>query len=197
MLVESTQIKFTAFQALYRDEGEEVIDAITRHYLANEGISRVEKIRHCHSEYLGVDLSEDDLARWAEKYSRLVVDAVVDCEAVPGSVEFLEETHERIPIFVISGTPENELIDVVARRQMGRYFTSVHGSPRRKTPIVADLLEKHSLNGAECLFVGDAMADYRAAQENALQFIGRVTETQDNPFPPNTTIVRDLRELTV
>jgi phosphoglycolate phosphatase-like HAD superfamily hydrolase len=80
---------------------------------------------------------------------------------------------------------------------MVAYFTSIHGSPRYKGPIVMDLLSRHGLNGPDCLFVGDAMTDYRAAAETGLQFIGRVGAGEHNPFPGDTTIVEDLTTLSL
>jgi len=165
--------------------------------LAHEGISRVEKIRHCHSAYLNIDLDDKELAELAQQYSALVRDAVVECEAVPGSLEFLESYGGKLPMFVVSGTPEDEMIDIVEKRGMDKYFTSVHGSPRHKTPIVTDLLKLHALTGPDCLFVGDAMTDYGAAADTGLQFIGRVGQGGIDPFPAGTAIIEDLRALKV
>ncbi len=87
--------------------------------------------------------------------------------------------------------------DIIERRGMSGYFTSAHGSPRRKGPIVMDLLFEHSLNGPDCLFVGDAMTDYHGAEEAGLQFIGRVGHGEDNPFPGGTMIIPDLTGLSI
>lgn len=197
VLVESVEIKTGAFKILYQDEDENILQSILAHHLDHEGISRVEKIRHYHKTFLNIDLGEDELAVLAGRFSMLVKDAVINCDSVAGAMEFLETHAGNLPIFVVSGTPEDEMLDVVEQRGMSRYFTSVHGSPRRKTPIVTDLLKKHGLKGPDCLFVGDAMTDYGAAMDTGLQFIGRVAGDSQNPFPPGTTIIRDLRELTV
>ena len=197
VLVESAEIKTRAFEALYRGNADDVIKAVVTHHLAHEGISRVEKIRHCHRAYLNIDLGDDELADLAAQYSSLVRDSVVACDGVPGAVDFLENQSGKLPIFVVSGTPEDELIDIIEMRGMSRYFTSIHGSPRHKAPIVTDLLESHALSGPDCLFVGDAMTDYRAAADTGLHFIGRVGQGHVDLFPAGTTIIRDLTELTV
>ena len=174
-----------------------MLEAVLAYHLAHEGISRVEKIRHSHKEYLGIELNDEEMAALAERYSSLVKDAVIDCDEVPGSIEFLESHAGKSPIFIVSGTPETELLEIVERRGIGDLFTSVHGSPRHKGPIIMDLLEEHGLNGPDCLFSGDAMTDYRAAMETGLQFVGRVGQGDDNPFPQGTTIIRDLTEMPV
>ena len=167
------------------------------YHLAHEGISRVDKILHCHREFLDIELNKDELADLAGRYSALVKEAVIACDGVPGALEFLKKNIKELPIFVISGTPETELRDIIERRDMADYFTSIHGSPRRKGPIVMDLLFEHSLNGQDCLFVDDAMTDSHAAEETGLQFIGRVGRGDVNPFPDGTTIIPDLTGLSI
>lgn len=197
VLVESVDIKTEAFQTLYRDQDAVTIQSIVEHHLAHEGISRVEKIEYFHRHHLDVELTQQELAVLAAQYSELVKDDVIACESVPGSLEFLNSTSGKLPIFVVSGTPEPELKDIIERRAMDGYFTSVHGSPRHKAPIVRDLLNDHGLEAQNCLFVGDAMTDYNAAADTNLQFLGRVGEGEHNPFPEGTTIIRDLWELSV
>jgi phosphoglycolate phosphatase-like HAD superfamily hydrolase len=197
VLVESADIKYQAFRTLYKDHGEEVLQRVLDYHLAHEGISRVEKIKHCHATYLGVELSDEELAQLAERYSALVMDAVIDCDGVPGGLDFLDACSGKLPVFVVSGTPQGELRTIIERRGMAAYFTSTHGSPRHKGPIVTDLLLQHQLSGPDCLFVGDAMTDYKAAAETSLQFIGRVGAGDHNPFPESTTIIEDLTTLSL
>ncbi len=195
MLVESAAIKTEAFRALYADHGEQVVARVLAHHKEHEGISRVEKIRHCHLEFLGQDLNEADLAVLALHYSNMVVDAVVACPAVAGADDFLQRHLGHTKMFVVSGTPETELRDIVDARGMTHYFQAVCGSPRRKEPIVEELLARQGLVAQNCLFIGDAMTDYRAAQATGLDFIGRVGANEDNPFPDGTAVVGDLTEL--
>ncbi len=197
VLVESAEIKCQAFRTLYEEHGEEVLERVLAYHLAHEGISRVAKILYCHKEFLRRTLNEAQLAELAERYSALVMEAVIACDAVPGALEFLENYSDKLPIFVVSGTPEPELRAIIARRGMADHFSAVHGSPRLKGPIVTDLLFNYDLDGPECLFVGDAMTDFLAARDTGLQFIGRVGKGDDNPFPQATTIIEDLTQLSI
>jgi FMN phosphatase YigB (HAD superfamily) len=80
---------------------------------------------------------------------------------------------------------------------LSHHFTSVHGSPPHKAPIVNERLQLHGLDRNQCLFVGDAMTDYVAAKDTGLAFIGRVGQGHANPFPEGTTIITDLTQLTL
>jgi len=174
-----------------------VLDDVIAYHVAHEGISRIEKIFHCHKNFLGIELSEDQLAELAVTYSALVKQVVINCDSVPGALDFLEEHSADLPMFVASGTPEGELQDIVEGRGLSHHFTSVHGSPAHKAPIVNERLQLHGLDRNQCLFVGDAMTDYVAAKDTGLAFIGRVGQGHANPFPEGTTIITDLTQLTL
>lgn len=195
VLVESLRIKADAFSALYEEFGAEVLARVLAHHKANEGISRLTKIRHCHKEFLGVDLTERELAALGRRYSSLVEDAVVSCPGSPGAEAFLDAHHKRIALFVVSGTPESELNRVVERRGMGAYFRAVHGSPRLKDDIVSQVVAENGYQAKRTLFVGDAMADFEAARATGVPFIGRVAAGRADPFPEGTEVIPDLTHL--
>jgi phosphoglycolate phosphatase-like HAD superfamily hydrolase len=197
VLVESADIKTNAFIALYAEHGPAVVEAAVAHHQANGGISRRKKIRFVHRRYLNVDLSEPALDALCARFSALVEDAVVAADWVPGALDFLCRHQERMPMFVVSGTPHGELVRIIARRGMGGHFTEAFGSPPEKPPIIRGIIGRHGLQPETVLFVGDAMTDYRAASATGLPFVGRVPSGQPNPFPPATPIVADLTALAV
>jgi len=195
VLVESAEIKTQAFRDIYAGYGEDVIAKVVTHHRNHEGISRVEKILHCHKIFLGRDLSDTDLKVLTTQYSNTVFDAVIACPGVPGSIDLLQRNLGTRKMFVVSGTPQTELREIVERRGMTHFFDAVCGSPRRKEPIVEELLARFDLAANKCLFIGDAMTDYRAAQATGLDFVGRVEPGNDSPFPKGTVVVNDLTEL--
>jgi phosphoglycolate phosphatase-like HAD superfamily hydrolase len=195
VLTESADVKAAAFAELYGGYGAEVLAAVMAHHEAHEGISRIEKIRHCHREILGIDLSPEELAALARRYSDLVEDQVVACAWVAGAREFLEAHSGRLPLFVVSGIPEDELGRVVERRGMGRYFTAVRGSPALKDAIIREVLAAHRLAAERTVFVGDAMTDYNAAIATGVPFLGRVAPGRASPFPEGTATIPDLTGL--
>lgn len=192
VLVESTVIKSQAFRELYTPYGADVLEQVLAHHAAHEGISRVDKIRYCHREYLGRSLGDAELAELADRYSKLVEAAVIECPPVAGSLEFLDAVHGRLPVFVVSGTPEDELRRIVEARRIGHLLTAVYGSPTKKDVIVRTVLAAQGLVAAETVFVGDAMTDYRAAEATGVRFIGRVADRAGNPFPDGTQTLPDL-----
>lgn len=196
VIVESENIKTRAFMMLYRPHGTVVVEAAVAHHQANGGISRRKKIRFCHKTLLGIDLDEEALDALAGRFSALIEDEVVGCPWVPGAQAVLEAELGRRPMFVVSGTPQDELDRIIERRGLGRFFVEVHGSPPEKPPVIRDILARHRLAPDDVLFVGDSLADWRAAHETSVHFIGRHGNGRPSPFPPGTPLIPDLTPLT-
>lgn len=197
VLVESADIKTAAFRALYQPYGEVVVTTAVAHHQANGGISRRRKIRHIHASELGVTLDTHALDALCAHFSALVEDAVVAAPMVAGAADFLVHQRARLPLFIVSGTPHDELTRIVRRRGMADAFTAIYGSPPEKPPIIESILKGHGLAARNVVFIGDARTDYDAAVATGLRFIGRVPRGQTSPFPPGTEIVCDLEGLAV
>lgn len=195
VLAESERIKTDAFRVVYADQPAAMIERIIAYHKANAGISRVVKIRHVETAFLGRTVGDADVARLARRYSEAVLDKVIAAPAVPGADAFLAAHKGRLRMFVISGTPEAELLPIVAARGMAEYFDAVRGSPDLKPAIGRDLAARHGIDLARTVFVGDAPTDYHAAHELGCAFIGRVPTGAINPFPAGTAIVPDLTGL--
>lgn len=195
VLVESVDIKSDAFRALYADQPAEVLARIMAYHGAQDGISRVVKLRHCHEQILNIPLSPGELDALAHRYGQLVEDAVVRAPWVSGAKAFLEHHAQSHRLFIVSGTPEEELQRIAEQRGMAAWFSAVRGSPTSKTDIVKALLGEYGLTAKCCLFIGDAMADWVAADETGVPFLGRVAPGRPSPFPEGTSTVPDLRGL--
>jgi phosphoglycolate phosphatase-like HAD superfamily hydrolase len=178
VIVESVEVKTAAFLALFADRPD-LHDAIRRHHLEHLGRSRYEKLSWIHRELLGEPLDETRLAELGERFSGLVFEATVACPLVPGAVATLEALAAAgLPAFVASGTPEEELREIIERRGLARHFEGVRGSPTPKTQILWRILAERALRPEELIFVGDGLSDHRAAWEVGLPFLLRETPDQ-------------------
>lgn len=103
---------------------------------------------------------------------------------IDGALTTLQQLQRaQVPCFVVSGTPVEEMRDIVERKGLSPYFSEVHGSPQMKGVIVGDILARHQFAPHRCLFIGDALADYQAAQSTGLHFLGIVPQGQVSRFP--------------
>lgn len=194
VLVESVEVKTRAFAMLYAEYGADVERQVVAYHLANTGISRRVKFKYFHESILGLPYSEATGDALSERFSALVVEAVIAAPYVQGAEEFLERFHQRLPLFVASGTPEVELKEIVNQRGMTRFFQGVRGSPTKKGMILRGIIGDHGFAPARVLMVGDAQADLDGAREASTAFIGRSTSA-DHPFNASVPMIADLREL--
>lgn len=196
VVVESGDIKTQAFGNLYRTYGETVMTAVMQYHSANGGMSRYQKFHYFQQHLLKKPpLTPDEEQLLDQRFSELVVEAVIASETVPGAAELIRKEAARIPLFIASGTPEAELKTIVMRRGLAPYFTAVRGSPTPKQMLIADILSSHALSPERVLMIGDALIDYESAQANKIAFLGRVRPGDDNPFPAEVNTLPDLSPL--
>ena len=194
VLVESVDVKTKAFAELYRPYGEDIVARVVAYHLAHGGVSRYEKFRHFHRVFLGRELDVADELLLGEKFSALVEDAVVRSPWVRGASDVLEALFPRFPLFVASGTPDEELLRIVGRRGMAKFFRRVCGAPAKKADILRSIAAEVCCPPRQLLMVGDALTDYDGAMDAGTQFLGRVPTGAVSPFPPSIPVIRDLAE---
>ena len=192
VLAESTDVKTAAFQTLYEPFGKEVVAQVTQYHLLNGGISRFEKIRHYQHTFLGENVSETRLQELAQRFSELVVKKVIESSWVAGAKACLELHLGKLQLFIASGTPQEELLTIVEKREMSHYFREVYGSPLTKATHIRRILDDHSWEKDQVVMVGDSMSDWDAANETGIRFLGRKTLNDGTNFPEGTTVVQDL-----
>ncbi|MDD1653445.1 MAG: HAD-IA family hydrolase, partial [Methanomicrobiales archaeon] len=176
----------------------EHVDEIVDYHRENTGVSRFDKFRHIYASILRRDLSEREFDRLSTRYHELVIGGVLASPYVTGAEAFLERFSRRIPLYVVSASPEGELGDIITKRGMTRYFRGIFGAPRRKVDCIRMIRETERLDPPQVLFVGDALNDYRAAREAGVPFAGRVHPGEPDRFTGNegiVAVVRDLEEL--
>lgn len=181
VIKESVKVKSDAFVVLYEKQGKDFQKKVEEHHLANGGISRYVKFK-VWNEWLGRSTSEETIEELAKNFAQLVVDNVVASPFVCGAIEALDSASRNALSFIATGTPDDEINLILSRLELEGYFREVHGSSRKKTTIVNDILERFFLTPSEVLFIGDAQTDYQAALDNGLDFYLRKTDYNSDWF---------------
>lgn len=189
VIADSTDIKARAFAELFAKYGPATQEAVVRFHLDNGGMPRHCKLRHCCERIAGIAADDLHLDRLGQRFAELVFDGVLAAPLMPGAAESLRWLErEQIPAFVVSATPHDEMNRVAERKGLGQFFLEVHGSPRNKTEIIADVVCRFDFAPQRCLFIGDALADLRAAGETGLHFLGIVPAGSASLFPADTAV---------
>lgn len=174
VIAESVDLKTKAFAKLFEPYGWETVNSIVEYHLNNTGVSRFDKFRHIYGEILKEDLNEDLFTELCSKFAKLVVDEVVAAPFVPGVQFFLQRYSKEFKCFVLSATPQDEIEEILKRKGISGYFFGIYGSPREKSDVVKEIIEKENLFPGEAAYVGDSLSDYNAARENGINFVARV-----------------------
>ncbi len=175
VILESASVKTEAFVELYAGYGEDVTRRVREHHLANLGISRFKKFAWIAECVLGKPLAAEESVALGERFSKLALDRVLAAPFVKGADVALSTLQATHPLFVASGTPQEELDRIVAHRDIMARFREVHGTPREKPEILSDVMVRHGASRSETLFVGDGMSDYKAAAAVGIEFLARDT----------------------
>ena len=173
VILDSLDIKTEAFRELYKPYGDDVVSKVVEHHKANGGMSRFEKFKLYHRNFLGITLSDKEINNFAESFANIVYDKVMKAPFIKGAQEYLALCSKRNKhCFCVSGTPEEEIKKVVQERGLTHYFKDIKGSPKNKTDNVRDVIKTYHIDTKRALFFGDAINDLKAAQANNIAFIG-------------------------
>ncbi len=189
VILDSVDVKTKAFAKMFREYGPEVEKKVVEYHLNNGGVSRFDKFRYYYEKILNKTVNEKIIKSLSEQFSDLVVEGVLSSPFMPGAKESLEVLRKNnAAVYIISGTPNNEINLIIEKKGLNKYFREIHGSPRKKWEICKDIIKRKNHNPQYCLFIGDAMSDYEASQKNGTCFLGIVKENEAALFPDETPL---------
>lgn len=189
VILDSVDVKTNAFAEMFRKYGPEIEKAVVEYHLANGGVSRFKKFEYYFRHLLKKDINQEILNDLGEEFNRLSLNGVLKAPYIEGALETLEKLKIfKIPAVVASGTPQEEIQYIVKKRELSEFFREVHGSPRKKQEIIRDVAYRYEFVLKKCLFIGDAITDFEAAQDCGTRFLGIVREKGTSPFPSYTKI---------
>lgn len=194
VLVESVQIKTDAFRKLF-SKWQDKVEEIVAYHIRNMGISRYVKFKYFYENILNEPYSEEIGMELGERFSEIVLNEIKIAPFVKGAEEFLSEKYQKYLLFIASGTPQEELNDIISCRGMSKFFKDIFGASATKKEIVGKILDKYNLERDEVVFVGDAESDIRAARDTGIRFILRLAPDNESLINYNGHRIYDLTQL--
>ena len=195
VILESADIKTEAFRRLFEERFPDSVDQIVEYHKKNMGISRFVKFKQIYERFANKSLATQEEVALEEKFSGIIFDRILKTPMVPGAIEFLKENQKNYILIVASGTPKEELIDIMKKRNLLHYFKEVFGSPQEKVEIIRHIIKKYGLNPSEIVFVGDAESDYNAAKTTGVRFIAKIAHFSDSNLKQGTHYISNLNEM--
>ena len=171
VIAESVQVKTDAFASLYEKYGDNIVTKVIEHHEANGGMSRFEKIKLYHGFYLNKAITNEEIEDLANQFSKLVVRKVIDSPYVPGVFKYIQKCYEKYNLFISTGTPTNEIKQILMGRGIVEYFIEIYGSPEKKSVHLSKIMFKYNYYPNELIFYGDAATDIDAAEKANIPFV--------------------------
>lgn len=198
VIVESMDVKAQGFLYVFR-QFPEIKDKILELHMTRGGMSRWEKFKIIYEQYLGIKLGPEKMNALADEFADYVFKRVVEAPYVKGALEFLTNNKDKYPFFIVSGTPQDEIINIIQQRGLEDYFKRVYGAPPKKAELIRKILKEYGYKPDEVVFVGDSLDDYEGAKESGIHFIGRELKNKNNfiGLADVKTVIKDLNDLNI
>ncbi|TRZ52566.1 HAD family hydrolase [bacterium] len=193
VVIESNDVKTEAFNHVFGRFPEHA-EAMMKFHHDHVSLSRFEKFKHLltlmgrnDDTVLKEDITKD--------FSMRILDRMATVPLVSGALEFLRIMTPKMPVYLASVTPEEELSLILKQRELTHWFRGIYGCPPWTKPdAIQDVLSKEGLLPEQALLIGDSAGDQRAAQLCGVAFLARNSGLSfDLPLP---LTFQDLSEIT-
>ena len=175
VIKESTYVKNQAYAKMFSKFGKKALDKVMDHHGQNIGISRDVKIPLYFNQFVGINLSPQEIDERCAEYSKMVVQKVIEAPWVEGVQFYLKSNPYNQRFVLVTGTPKGEIIEILTHLEIIECFQIIYGSPTTKENAIHEEL-KSGANVKNCLFIGDSTTDYKAAKAHYMPFLLRETE---------------------
>lgn len=175
VILDSVDCKTQAFYEMYLPYGEAIANEVKKYHLENGGVSRFKKFEFWEKKYFNRVLSKRELKILCDNFSKKVLNKVINSPKVKGVEFFLEKHYKSKNLFIITGTPTNEIKQITKSIGIDHFFKEILGSPETKEFWGKFIINKYEINRDKILFIGDALTDLVAAKKLNLRFGLRLT----------------------
>lgn len=193
VLAESNAEKEAAFDELFALYPE-YCSAMKDYHLAHRASPRRKKFAHYVEVLMGCRGDGVAIERMTKRFAEIVTERVIACPPVPGSIEFLSEFSKRVPLYISSVTPLDDLKKIIKARKIAGYIVETYGDPpTKKVDAINSILLREKIEPNEVAFIGDSPSDFHAAEQTGIVFFGRYS---GQPFTGlEVELFRDLFQI--
>src|SRR5262249_32377590 len=143
VILDSAQIKVDAYVSIYANEDPAKVRELVQHAHLHGGTTRRVKFAQYERDLFGRAGNPESVERLSPRYSQLVYDAVLKCAFIEGAQSLLSAAAGKVAMHVVSGTPEEELRQVIEARGLARFFHSIFGAPATKRAAFDRILREN------------------------------------------------------
>jgi len=195
VLLDTMSAKIEAFRSWVPEAHAALRGAFMDYIMGSFGRSRTYHVEYFYRELLGASPDQSFLDAEVARFTEICEPL---CAAAPwkaGSKEFVKACLKAEALrYVLSGTPQKPLEEMLASTNAAGLFDVIIGSPPGKPESMERILKETGVAAERAVFIGDANADQEAALHVGAHFVYIPSEAE-RPMAPIETEVNDLREL--
>ncbi|MBO21028.1 MAG: HAD family hydrolase [Rhodospirillaceae bacterium] len=185
VILDSNDVKTDGFRQAVDSYANPVVDAFLEYHRQNGGLSRYEKFEYFFRDLVGLSDYRAKMEEALERFAYSTKNALLDCPLIPGVTDLLKQLNAAgVPCFVVSGSDQHELRDVLRERRLDRHFRDILGSPASKLANVKAVLGGLAgLPVSGAVMFGDAIIDMETAEKCSLTpvFVSARSQWADGP----------------
>jgi len=174
VIKDSVAAKSDGFEQLFLRYGKEVASRVRQHHEAHSGVSRYEKMP-IYLNWVGEPVTGARIQEFCDRFSKLVLQAVIDSPWVPGVREYLQKHHLLQRFVLLTATPQEEINRILHLLDIAHCFVQISGAPAHKVTAIAQILRRLQCAAEDALMIGDSASDLYAAEANSVAFLLRRT----------------------
>ena len=105
------------------------------------------KFRYFFEEILKKPISENQVNVLANQFSLIMRERLVDSSLIiPETIKYIEELFNlKKEMHIVSGSDNNELIELCSKINVDKYFKTINGSPTPKNELVSRIITRDNL----------------------------------------------------
>ncbi len=170
VILNSNSLKTDAFRLTLAEEPEGRVKEFIEYHKKFGGVSRYKKFNHYFTRINKTRNPDEHIKKAVTYYGDIVQKMLLECDTIPGILEYLGQIQNDYDIYVVSGGAQVELRDVFRQRGLSKYFSNIFGSPQDKNEILTNLKTQGKLS-TPCYYFGDSELDKQMADHFGFDFI--------------------------
>lgn len=183
VIIESVDHKNAAFGRMCDEIAPHLTPTFIEYVTLHGGVSRFEKFIWLIEQAENRAITEEESYAMGEKFHTYCIEAVLAAPLVPGFLDTAERWFGKVPMYVASGTPHYELVEIIERHGLTNYFAGVLGTPPAKASLLVSCVRDARVKPEHTVMVGDSKTDLDAALIVGTRFYGRGAYFEDKPYP--------------
>ena len=172
VILNSAELKTDCFKYSVSDFNQSQINKFLDFHIENMGVSRHKKFDYFIQDILSSRKDIDNLKKnLLDRFQECLEKNLYASNLIYGAKAILEWAKKNNhSCHIISGTPENDLIEIVKHYKIEHYFKSINGTPGNKAFHIKKLSSLFKIKLDDSVFVGDAITDFDAAAQFNIKF---------------------------